>query len=192
MFILFGVCAWYTFMYQQSDHVTNSYESGLYLVVTRTAWPTALALLVLICIRGYGGPINRLLSAPVWQPFCRLSYSIYIVHMPIVLITTASARRSFHFTNEAVVSELIWIEHFRNRNGKIELISVLVSVQVLKYIALLIVSFGVCVLSTLLFESPIMRLEKYVFGGPRKPSQNKEALSPSAPSQQDLIHSRSA
>lgn len=104
MLTIFGMCAWYTHIIQQIDHQNTAIESGVYLALTRVMWPIGVALLVWICIRGYGGPVNTFLSAPSWLPFCRLSYAIYIVHMPVIIVLTASSRRSFYFTNETMVN----------------------------------------------------------------------------------------
>lgn len=104
MLTIFGLCTWYTFVIQQFDHPTTAIESGIFLALTRTMWPIGVSLLILLCVRGYAGPINQFLSSPRWLPYCRLSYAIYIVHMPIILVFTANSRRSFYFSNQTMVT----------------------------------------------------------------------------------------
>ncbi|XP_042891509.1 nose resistant to fluoxetine protein 6-like [Penaeus japonicus] len=57
--------------------------AALYGGLGRGAWALALLWVVFACHTGYGGLINEFLSHPSWQPLSRLTYSLYLVALPI-------------------------------------------------------------------------------------------------------------
>lgn len=60
-------------------------ENALYDSFTRVAWPSAISYIIFACVHKYGGPVNWFLGHPFWQPLSRLSYTIYLVHFPVVI-----------------------------------------------------------------------------------------------------------
>ncbi|XP_046843105.1 nose resistant to fluoxetine protein 6-like [Xenia sp. Carnegie-2017] len=78
-----------TLVYSPHDNVTDGRqwtktEKVLYGMFSKVAWSMALAWVVYACHYGYGGIIQRFLSASFWVPLARLTYCAYLVH-PIVL-----------------------------------------------------------------------------------------------------------
>ncbi|XP_055644145.1 O-acyltransferase like protein-like [Toxorhynchites rutilus septentrionalis] len=57
--------------------------AAAYSSLSHTAWAMACAWIIIACSTGYGGWINKLLSAPLLYPFSRVTYCAYLVH-PIV------------------------------------------------------------------------------------------------------------
>merc|ERR1711935_795483 len=53
-------------------------ERSLYNGLHRLAWSICLSWVILACSKGFGGPVNRILSWKVWLPLARLSYCIYL------------------------------------------------------------------------------------------------------------------
>ncbi|ERL91085.1 hypothetical protein D910_08427, partial [Dendroctonus ponderosae] len=51
-----------------------------YSSLSHTAWAVGLAWIVVACVTGYGGMINKLLSLPILYPFSRVTYCAYLVH----------------------------------------------------------------------------------------------------------------
>lgn len=92
------------FKSQNIDNPISPLKSGILLAFGRTVWSIILTSLIFLCVKGYGGPINAFLSSPYWLPLARLSYALYIVHMPFMLIITASARKSVYFSEQSAVS----------------------------------------------------------------------------------------
>lgn len=88
---------------QQKEHTASSMESGLYTGFSRFIWSIIVCLVIHACISGYGGPVNSFLSLPMWRPLGRLTYAIYIVHMPIMIISSASAKRPIYFSFRVMV-----------------------------------------------------------------------------------------
>lgn len=79
---------------QLGNHKTNV-EYALYASLSRIAWAFGLSYIIFACVHGYGGPVNWFLSFSLWQPLSRLSYAIYIIHYPILMIVMGSAKSSF-------------------------------------------------------------------------------------------------
>lgn len=54
-------------------------------IVGQIMWSLSIGYMVFACHRGYGGQVKYFLSHPLWQPFSKLSYAVYIVHFPLNL-----------------------------------------------------------------------------------------------------------
>lgn len=77
--------------------------SAFYESISRVSWAAALAWLVFACNNGLGGPVNWFLSLSAWQPFSRLSYTIYLVHLPVQLVLAAQVRTGTFFSDTQAV-----------------------------------------------------------------------------------------
>ncbi|XP_040172754.1 nose resistant to fluoxetine protein 6-like [Anopheles arabiensis] len=117
---------------------------AIYESLSRVCWATAVGWVVFACVNGYGGPVDRLLGATVWQPLGRLSYAIYLLHLPIQLMMAGTARLPYYFT------DLLAVYQFWGDIG---------------------FTLTLALLWTLLFESPIIGLERMLFGRRRDPSK---------------------
>lgn len=91
---------------QQIDDKSPAIIGGLYHSISRITWSMALAFIIYACHFGYGGPINWFLSLPGWQPFSRLTYAIYLLHMPMMLLVGGQSRTSHYFSELNAVSTL--------------------------------------------------------------------------------------
>lgn len=89
----------------QFDSRPSGLDTGLYDSLSRIAWAFALCYIIFACTHNYGGPVNWFLSHPLWQPFSRLSYSIYLVHFPIVMFFHATLKQPSYLSGINVVSE---------------------------------------------------------------------------------------
>lgn len=89
---------------QQLDYKATDLESAFYESFSRVCWAISLSWIIFACVHGYGGPVNWFLSLPQWQPLARLSYSIYLLHLPIQLILAASSRTHLNFTENLAVN----------------------------------------------------------------------------------------
>lgn len=76
--------------YQLNDPQSTALEFGLFDALTRIAWPIAVCYIIFACARNSGGPVNWFLSQPIWQPFARLSYAIYLIHFPMIQLAASS------------------------------------------------------------------------------------------------------
>lgn len=121
---------------EQLDSQYQPIHYGLYDGLSRVAWSIALCYIIFACVHNAGGPVNRFLSHQLWQPFSRLSYSIYLVHIPIIISMAATMKTPFYFTHLSLLQNMI-----------------------LTYISTVLVS----AIATLVFESPIVTIEKLIF-----------------------------
>uniref|UniRef100_A0A182W4M0 Nose resistant-to-fluoxetine protein N-terminal domain-containing protein n=1 Tax=Anopheles minimus TaxID=112268 RepID=A0A182W4M0_9DIPT len=133
---------------QQQDYETLPQAAdAIYESLSRVSWATAIGWIVFACVNGYGGPINEFLGATFWQPLGRLSYSIYLLHFPIQMMMAGFARVPYYFT------DLLAVYQFWGDIG---------------------FTLTLALLWTLLFESPIIGLERMLFGRARsKPVPEK-------------------
>ncbi|KAG4075102.1 hypothetical protein HA402_013497 [Bradysia odoriphaga] len=120
----------------QPDYIATDLESAFYESFSRVCWAISLSWIIFACVHGYGGPVNWFLSLPQWQPLARLSYSIYLLHLPIQLLIVASSRTQLIFT------ENLAIHKFWGDFG---------------------LTLTASLIWTLAFESPVVMLEKIMF-----------------------------
>lgn len=99
-----ATCIFINYPLVQFDATYSPYTYGMYDILSRVFWAVAICYVVFACHHGYGGLINWFLSHPLWQPLSRLSYSIYLVHLPIIILTTATMKAPLHFSEMDVVS----------------------------------------------------------------------------------------
>ncbi|XP_031625866.1 nose resistant to fluoxetine protein 6-like [Contarinia nasturtii] len=86
----------------------TSFKYGLYFGLGRIIWSIALCYIIFACAHNYGGRINWFLSHPWWQPLSRLSFAIYLLHIPIMTVTMVDA--SPYFRELAILR--VFIENY--------------------------------------------------------------------------------
>jgi peptidoglycan/LPS O-acetylase OafA/YrhL len=59
----------------------------------------AIGWIILACHLSYGGIVNKFLSLSFWLPISKLSYCIYLIHLPIQLIYLGTIRQPQFFSN---------------------------------------------------------------------------------------------
>lgn len=160
--IIFG-----DYPFQQPDSYMNHsiVWDAVYESTNRVVWAGCLGWIVFACINGYGGPVNTLLSLSVWQPLGRLSYSIYLLHLPIQMMLAGTLRNPVHF-DDVTATHKFW--------GDFGL------------------TVTLAILWSLAFESPIVILEKLLFGTLRKPAAPDRPLVPDEGGTQSRRNSGSA
>ncbi|XP_055915199.1 nose resistant to fluoxetine protein 6-like [Eupeodes corollae] len=120
------------------------FEAAMYEGLKHISWGLAHAWITFACYYGYGGFIDTFLSHPFWQPLGRLTYAIYMMHISIQQMHFGMIRTQIYFS---VYNQFLY---FWSGFG----ITIFVAIYV-----------------TLAFESPILVLEKFIFGR-RKPVKN--------------------
>ncbi|XP_055842224.1 nose resistant to fluoxetine protein 6-like [Episyrphus balteatus] len=128
--------------------VATVFEAAMYEGWKRCSWAIALAWITFACHFGYGGIIDGFLSHPFWQPLGRLNYSLYLWHMFIIRINFGLMRTPMFFST---YNEILY---FWSGFG---------------------MSFLCAIVISLAFESPVLVLEKFIFGkSDKKPQQHIE------------------
>lgn len=151
-------------------HEATPIESGIYTSLSRAAWSIFLCMVIYACVKGYGGPVNWFLSLAFWQPFARLTYAIYLVHMPIMVILSASVRRPLYFSGKNIVS---WMHKVVTTLAWSLLLYIYIFFewfQLFKFMGNFTAATILSIFVSLALESPIVVLEKIIFGPKRKPN----------------------
>ncbi|XP_065079918.1 nose resistant to fluoxetine protein 6-like [Ochlerotatus camptorhynchus] len=73
--------------------------NALYESFKHVLWPAGVASIIFASSNGFGGPVSSVLSMAIWQPLGRLSYCLYLLHLPIQTMLTASTRTVRHFSD---------------------------------------------------------------------------------------------
>ncbi|XP_015123280.1 nose resistant to fluoxetine protein 6 [Diachasma alloeum] len=128
-------------IFQNVDYEWNAPWEIFYAGFGRHIWAFGICWLIYASVKGYGGPIADFLSLPIFIPFGRMSYCIYLVHMVIQLMRVAAARVPSYFTELGIIYS---------------------------FFGEFIVSIIAGLALSLVFESPFLVLEKMIFGGNRR------------------------
>ncbi|XP_062576845.1 nose resistant to fluoxetine protein 6-like [Saccostrea cucullata] len=121
-----------------NGHPLSNEVSSLYNALSRTVWGAAVCWVIFACATGNGGPINTILSWKVLVPLSRLTYCAYLVHPLIIYAYNGSHPQTIYLSD----IDLIY-----------------------KFIANLVISYGVALVFSISFESPFMGLEKVLLSG---------------------------
>ncbi|PRD27959.1 UNVERIFIED_CONTAM: nrf-6 [Trichonephila clavipes] len=115
-------------------HVDMSKTTALfYNSLCRSAFSIGLAWIILICETGHGGFIAKFLSWKTFSPLSRLVYCAYLTHPILIHGYYLAYPSALHFT------EYIMITNF---------------------MGFVFMAFGIAFMLSLVFESPLMNLEK--------------------------------
>ncbi|KAK3087906.1 hypothetical protein FSP39_012321 [Pinctada imbricata] len=121
--------------------------SVFYMTVHRTVWGACVCWVVFACATGNGGYINTLLSWKPFIPLARLTYCAYLLHPLIMYIYSGSLREPMDMT----MISLVFL-----------------------YFGFLVTSMAFAFIASVCIESPMMALEKVVFGRSKKKPKDSE------------------
>ena len=125
---------WYP-TYSQTNIMSRT-TNILYLASSRVIWCVCVAFIIYACQTSNGGIVNKFLSSDLWVPFSRMSYSTYLSH--------------------AVIFD--YFRYVQERPLHAQLINVLYL-----FCGNIIFSHILSFFVHILFETPIVGLEKYIF-----------------------------
>jgi peptidoglycan/LPS O-acetylase OafA/YrhL len=92
----------------------DKWGNAIHIALVRPVWSLAVSLLILACTNDYGGekkmnklkptrlfagPINWILSLPIYEILNRFSYSIYLTHLTNLYMTIYGKKRPDYFSN---------------------------------------------------------------------------------------------
>lgn len=78
-------------------------ESAAYVALSHTAWALALSWVVVACVTGYGGVVNRLLCLKMFAPLSRLSFCAYLIHPLIMISVVAHMESPAHLQRDTMI-----------------------------------------------------------------------------------------
>lgn len=85
-------CVLGNYPYYQIEPKSTPFEFGLFEPLSRIAWSIAVCYIIFASVHGSGGVVNWFLSLPVFQPFSKLSYGIYLNHCYLMTVTMVSMK----------------------------------------------------------------------------------------------------
>ncbi|XP_066149919.1 nose resistant to fluoxetine protein 6-like [Euwallacea fornicatus] len=111
-------------------------------VAVKPFWCLGLAFITYSCINGYGGIVNWALTAGWIQVISKLTFCLYIMHMPMIFMWYSTRRTREHFSDFNLF--FYWCGHF-------------------------LISTIAAAIWSLSFESPLITIEKILLrGGERR------------------------
>ncbi|KAJ8953091.1 hypothetical protein NQ318_013433 [Aromia moschata] len=128
------------------DDATNT---NIYHSFMRPAWCIGLSWIVYSSHHGYGGFVSWLLCRPTFQVLGKLTYSMYLLHSMVLVYFICTVRTQYYFSDYNAF--YMFCGH---------------------YVVTVIVSF----FWTLAFESPVLIIEKLMFGGGKKKREDKTGI----------------
>nr|XP_049694112.1 O-acyltransferase like protein [Helicoverpa armigera] len=96
-FAMMAFCIFTIYPVMQPDHTAQVFDNFLNAYM-RAIWAIGLGWLIFACVHGYGGPINWFLSLQVWKLPARLSYAMYLIHLPIIYTSTGTWMKTYYFS----------------------------------------------------------------------------------------------
>ncbi|CAH1637993.1 unnamed protein product [Spodoptera littoralis] len=97
-FIMMAFCIFSIYPVMQREHSAQLFDNFLNAYM-RAIWAIGLGWLIFACVHGYGGPINWFLSLQIWKLPARLSYAVYLIHLPIIFTAVGSWVKPYYFTD---------------------------------------------------------------------------------------------
>ncbi|KAK3088864.1 hypothetical protein FSP39_024750, partial [Pinctada imbricata] len=129
-----------TILYGLRDPIVESpmstQVSALYNTTHRTVWGACVCWVIFACATGNGGFINTLLSWRTFGPFARMSYCIYLIHPLVMYLYYGNLR------------EMIYLADLSG---------------IYLFLGNLVASCMAAFVASLLFEAPMLGLEKVAF-----------------------------
>ncbi|KAK9498833.1 hypothetical protein O3M35_003389 [Rhynocoris fuscipes] len=145
--MLYSVFGGYHIFQLNSEY--SKAESAFYNGFFKLFWCLGLMWIIIACIMGYGGPVNTILSAKIFGPLGRLTYCIYLTHIAVILFDISSRRIVSYYTDYSQVQAFFGDMFF-----------VIVFATIL----------------SVLLESPLMTIEKLIFGRRETPKRREPRM----------------
>lgn len=122
------------------DHFEDNWSPNEYAVFRTFYYPVyafSLSFMLLPILLGYMSLITHILSAGIWVPLARLSYSCYIVHASLMRIYAITDRSSYYIDDFTFSFDVIYC---------------------------VVLTFGFSQILYLLLEAPAANLERIIYG----------------------------
>ncbi|XP_078045042.1 O-acyltransferase like protein-like [Augochlora pura] len=74
------------------------FMSAAYSALSHSGWAVAVGWVLVACVAGHGGIVNKILSCKYLYPLSRLSYCVYLVHPAIIRAVVLKGESSMHLT----------------------------------------------------------------------------------------------
>ncbi|XP_069696171.1 uncharacterized protein [Periplaneta americana] len=90
----------------QLNHQSGTLESALYSSVSHTLWALGTGWIIFACELGHGGLVKTVLTWKVFQHLSRLSFCVFVVHLPLMTTRASTIRTPVHFNGITAISSM--------------------------------------------------------------------------------------
>lgn len=98
--LVFATAIFGQYPLQQENSTENPLiADAIYESLKGFFWSLALGWTIIACHLSFGGFIKKFFSLPIWLPISKLSFCIYLVHIPVQLLYSASIRHPSYFSH---------------------------------------------------------------------------------------------
>ncbi|XP_076285972.1 nose resistant to fluoxetine protein 6-like [Lasioglossum baleicum] len=111
------------------------FMSVAYTALSHSAWAAAVGWVLIACVTGHGGVVNKILSWKLLYPLSRLSYCVYLVHCILIRVVIVNGESSLHLTQ---------------------------GLMAILFLGFAVASYAVALPMSLLFEAPVVSLLRIV------------------------------
>ncbi|XP_046432343.1 nose resistant to fluoxetine protein 6-like [Neodiprion fabricii] len=93
--------------YLAVDYPLGSWRHAYFGAFHKTVWAVAISWIIVACHNGYGGPVNAFLSSRVLKFLSRISYSVFLLHLGILVCFTGYLRVPKHTDFPSIMKEMV-------------------------------------------------------------------------------------
>ncbi|EAT39214.1 AAEL008948-PA [Aedes aegypti] len=101
--ILFSHYQIYTTDVAEFSHVIDAFYEPL----SRSVFSLCVMWIILACVNGKGGLLDEFLGAPAWQPLSRLSFTMYLLHVLLLMMASVAPDKTGSYFS--VMNLFYWI-----------------------------------------------------------------------------------
>lgn len=102
--IVYGNYEIYTTDAEDFSHVIDAFFEPL----SRSIIGFCVMWIILACVNGKGGLIDDFLGAPMWQPLSKLSFTMYLLHIVLILMASIATSKTSAYFSEIDIFYRIW------------------------------------------------------------------------------------
>uniref|UniRef100_A0A182QFB6 Acyltransferase 3 domain-containing protein n=1 Tax=Anopheles farauti TaxID=69004 RepID=A0A182QFB6_9DIPT len=93
-----------SYMFYVNEFETPSVWMAVYFAVFKNLFGIAIGILILGCIYGVNGVLQRMLNYPFFEPLGRLAYGAYLIHPFVMRYMFVSARGPVYYSDSLTIS----------------------------------------------------------------------------------------
>ncbi|XP_043267348.1 nose resistant to fluoxetine protein 6-like isoform X2 [Venturia canescens] len=96
--LAFAFCFFSLRVFQAKGYEFSTAWETFYTAVSKPLWAGGVGWIMYASVLGFGGPITTVLSYPIYTPFSRISYCVYLVHFVLQILRVSSLRTPQYFS----------------------------------------------------------------------------------------------
>ncbi|XP_039434445.1 nose resistant to fluoxetine protein 6-like [Culex pipiens pallens] len=98
-FAALGLIIYATYEMLRTDfHEYSGVADAFYEALSRSVFAICVMWIIFACVNGQGGVIDDMLSSSLFQPLAKLSYTMYLLHLLLVMMSVANAKTDVVFS----------------------------------------------------------------------------------------------